>query len=88
MINTIKDLAKVISLCRKTGVAYLKLDGLELNLGPAPKTKDTSIETSTFGDANVKVPKPNLLEEAQAEESWDSLTDEEKLNYSVTEANS
>ncbi len=35
-IESLKDLQKVIQLCRKTGVKSFKLDGIELELGDIP----------------------------------------------------
>lgn len=49
-IDTIKDLKKVIQLCRETGVDILKIGTLELVLGSKPepkaiKARNSSIET-------------------------------------------
>lgn len=37
-IATLKDLEKVIRLCRKTGVDSIKVDGIEILLGSEPYT--------------------------------------------------
>ena len=62
-INDIKDLKKVIQLCRQTGVDIIKVDGVELVLGSAPrqpiKARNSSIETfsSAIGpDTPIETP--------------------------------
>lgn len=41
-IDSIKDLEKVIKLCRKTGITAIKIDGIEFGLGPVPAIRQIS----------------------------------------------
>jgi hypothetical protein len=63
----VKELDKLISLCRKRGVLKLKMGDIELELSevvPPPHPKQTSTALDT------------------AEKPWDQLSDEEKMFYS------
>lgn len=35
-IENLKDLQKLIQLCRKTGIEAIEVDNVKINLGPAP----------------------------------------------------
>ena len=98
-IDSIKDLQKVIALCRKTGVVSIKVDGIELQLGAAPiKTKvQQAIDYSAdFPESSIPVPQfqgysaPTEGEttvthvQAVADKiASDELTDEQLLFYSA-----
>lgn len=71
-IKNLKDLKKLIQLCRTTGVEAIELGTLKMNLGPTPviykqyKTKPIEVTTqTTLGeiDENVKIPTDQLTEE-------------------------
>jgi len=86
MIKDIKDLAKVISLCRKTGVAFLKLGDLELQLGNSPIKPSKFL--SEIPEANLKIPKPNLIDQGpDIIETPNALSEEDQLFYSAREHN-
>lgn len=79
-INTLKDLEKVVKLCRKSGIDSIKIDGIELQLGPEPTIsvkQSASITggTQTFGEiaSDTKIP---MVEE---------MSNEDLLFYSVQE---
>ena len=77
-INDIKDLKKVIQLCRQTGVDIIKVDGVEMVLGSAPrqpiKARNSSIETFS---ANVGPDTPI--------ETPDELTPDQLMFYSASQ---
>lgn len=37
-VQSLKELRKLIQLCRATGVASIEVDGMKITLGDAPKT--------------------------------------------------
>lgn len=84
-IDTLKDLEKIIKLCRKTGVSAMRIDGVEFELGPE--------------QANINIQKPSkrFVEElqpqmpvftpggitAETKIPTDGLTDEQLLMWSA-----
>ncbi len=84
-IKDIKDLQKVITLCRKLGVESIKVDNVEFHLGAAPiktylgqgliKGIKESITTPTFIPGGI-------TEDVQI--PTDGLTEEQLLFYSAT----
>lgn len=57
-IQNLKELQKVISLCQKTGVTSIKIDGIELLLGPMPNKPPKQVDFSAdFPEASLSVPK-------------------------------
>lgn len=86
-ISSLKELQKLIALCRKTGVASIKVDGIEFNLGalPSVKTQSKPIDfSSDFPESSIKVPQfqgyvaPIVDEKIQTDE----LSEEQLLFYS------
>lgn len=76
MINNLKDLAKLISLCQKTGVETLKIGDLELKLGPIPIKAKLSLskrneQPSSF-DPGAFLPMDDRI-------ITDEMTEEQKL---------
>lgn len=73
IINNLKDLDKVIQLCRKRGVDTIKIDGIEVQLGMAPIKEDStkqatrSVPSQTFAPGGItedtKIPADTLTEE-------------------------
>lgn len=49
MIDNLKDLEKILKLCRKQGVTELKLNGCEFKLGDMPQ--DTSSKAIEISDS-------------------------------------
>jgi hypothetical protein len=92
---TLKELTKLIALCRKTGVTSIKMEGIELELGPEPiKYVRKSVQepiTATFDPGPVPTPYPWSREFPEAGSDpvkiepipTDSLTEEELLFYSA-----
>lgn len=86
-IENIKELAKVIALCRKQGVLAIKIDGIELQLSPtvnqvrAPQLTDFS---NDFPEAQVQVPKYSPIADASPDsvDMPDELSEEQLMFYS------
>lgn len=76
-IESLKDLKKLIALCRSTGVEAIEVEGLKMNLGPTPMI--------------VKQVKNNKVQENQVDNTitedmkipTDGLTEEQLLYYSA-----
>jgi hypothetical protein len=79
-VDTLKDLKKVIQLCRETGVDIIKVDGIELVLGsqPVQKAVKRSISPTETFPGNVGPDTPI--------HTPDALTDEQMLFYSAPNA--
>jgi hypothetical protein len=84
-IDNLRDLKKVLDLCRKAGVTDITVDGLAIHLGPLP-VKASNKPKATFQDfpeARVPVPPFNgVTEPIERIETPDVLTDEQLLFYS------
>jgi hypothetical protein len=79
MIKDLKDLRKLIQLCRKEGVDIIKIGDIEMHIpaGPTKQAKPTKAR-------GVQLPKPPQGEMAPHEEPEnDELTPEQMLFYSV-----
>lgn len=89
-INSLSDLKKLIALCRKSGIASIKVDNIELALGSVPlKTKEISrIDYSKdFPESAIPVPQYTPVASNEEESVSSELTEEQLLYYSVgTEA--
>lgn len=79
MIDSLKDLEKLVKVMRKTGISKIKIEGIELELSSiaVPATKQPKLavgEEHTFVpggiDADTKIDTP------------DELTEEQLLNWS------
>lgn len=75
-IDTIKDLKKVIQLCRETGVDIIKVDGIELVLGSSPTPRPVKAHNSSTETFSSNIG-PNTPIETP-----DSPTEEQLLFYS------
>lgn len=80
-ISDLKDLKKLIELCRKTGVDSIRVDGVELHLGALAskqRAKPRGINASIVADplANAKI------EYTPVSQDMEELTDEQLLFYS------
>lgn len=83
-IDNIKELQKVIQLCRKFGVFTIEVDNVKLSLGPVQG--ELKIDYSTdFPEANIRIPKYNPASpvEAATAIATSELTDEQLLFYST-----
>lgn len=63
-----KKISQYVKLCRKAGICFLKIDGLELELGPEPESESKQVSSQ-----------PNLPEAPDAP----AYTDEELLLWST-----
>lgn len=82
VINSLKELKKLILLCRQTGVQSMKIDGIELHLGTLPKQTVRSIDTNVFPEESIKVPAYTPVIEDDGKVDEETLTDEQLLFYS------
>lgn len=70
-ISSLKDLEKLIKLCRQTGIEAIEVDGIKINLGPTPtiikriRQKNKTESTIAPGGIteDVMVPATTLTEE-------------------------
>lgn len=74
-LPNLKELDKMIALCRKRGVTVIKIGALELQLGDAPKAQSRK-------DAKGAAPKASQFNEKIDTDGWDSLSPEQKLFFS------
>lgn len=90
-IDSPKDLEKVIAVMRKTGVESLKIGDIEIRLGDMPERpqKRSKAQPSPLnGDAYGMMANIPIIPQTAPPidvESFDSLSDEERLFYSVSE---
>lgn len=79
-IESLKELKALIDLCHKMGVNSITVDSISLELGERPrkaiKRTIKPIEPLIPGDVGPDTP-------IRVDQAWDSLTDEQKLFYSV-----
>lgn len=85
-ISSIKDLSKVIQLCRKTGVTSIEIDGIKLQLAPVSDKRrniPVQIDANTFPEASIVVPAYNG--EISPPETFkdEGLTEDQLLFYSA-----
>lgn len=85
-IESLKDLEKLVKLCRKLGIDKIEVDGVKFELGTNPTTyrrqanKNNSLiaeETFIPGGVDATTSIPDAID-------TDSLTDEQLLYYSST----
>jgi len=86
-IDSIKQLKQIIALCRSAGVSDVKIDGIEMHLGPLPVKRSNKAATafSAFPEAQVPVPAYNGPEQPGFDkiDMPDDLSDEQKLFWSA-----
>ena len=80
-ISNFKDLEKLVKLLRKHGIEAVKIDGIELHLGPSPLTAPTKRPVAAYQAPQltptdgVSIPQPDIETE--------ELTEEQLLFYSA-----
>jgi len=87
-IKDVKDLRKIIQLCRQTGVYKIKVDNVELELGSEPykQPRTPSLQEQTINPWAMNYsPGVNVSTDDVKIPSFDDLTEEQKLFYSVNE---
>lgn len=90
-VNSLKDLDKLITLCRKRGVQSIKVDGIEFHLGAEPRSaKRSAIMAEAFPDIPTITPyTPGGINESteivgiDTNIVTDELTEEQLLYYSA-----
>lgn len=75
-LPTAAQIKKLASACRKVGITYFKCSNFEFSLGESPVFKAVSPMISAPA-------KKSIFSEPEGEDSWDSLSEEEKLFYSI-----
>jgi hypothetical protein len=85
-IDSLKDLKKLLMLCRQQGVQSIKVGDTEFHLGSLPvasksKSIKAIVDELVPSDANIKIPQYTPIVADTIE--TDELTDEQKLFYSV-----
>lgn len=84
-IDSLKDLEKLVKLCRKLGIDAVEIGDLKFNLGQPPQTiRKNQIVQSMFSDADIKIPKYNPVVSDSTPDiiKTDELTQEQLLFYS------
>jgi hypothetical protein len=54
-IESIRDLSKLIDLCRKKGIQDIAVDGISLKLGELPLKYNSKLESDSSSKNDVKV---------------------------------
>jgi hypothetical protein len=78
-LETLKDLEKLINLCRKTGVDTIKVDNIELKLGEAPYKAPKATKQETQANTPPTYAPGGITEEIKVE----GLTQEQLLYWST-----
>lgn len=79
-IKDLKDLKKLIQLCRQTGVEAIEVDNVKMNLGPA-NYKPTTRKTASTKNIEQTYAPGGITADTVIPTS--TLTDEELLMWSV-----
>lgn len=80
-ISSLKELQKLILLCRKTGIEAIEVDGVKMNLGPTPVIIQNKRTKPTAPEQSFPVHTPGgITEEVQI--PTNGLTEEQLLYYS------
>lgn len=87
-VENLKELEKLVKLCRRTGVQAIKIDGIEFALGADPQASivKSAIDETVFPEANIRVPKPNIAQvtdQVDKVDMPDELTQEQLMFYSA-----
>ena len=85
-IKTLKEFEKLVTICRKKGILVLKVDNVEFQLGPEPKSNKPTVDLEAFPEASIKVPTPNINEivvDYADKIATDELTEDQLLYYSA-----
>ena len=87
-IDNLKDLKKLIDLCRKTGIEAIEVDGVKMNLGPMPTTQARiAPQSSILAPADQTEYIPGGITETMSIPTND-LTEEQMLFWSSQGQNS
>lgn len=86
IIKTVKDLEKLIKLCKKQGIPAIKVGNIEFTLPQSANTKP-AIDPEVFPEANIKVPAYNGVKTSLEPDAikTEELTEEQLMFYSAKE---
>ena len=97
-IDSLKDLEKLIKLCRKSGVSTIRVDGIDLVLSPIESQRPPKVSYEHQDPmASLEVPTPNIqdpIAAAKAEAAkqlkaiqdyiqTDEMSEEQQMFYST-----
>ena len=85
-IENLKELQKVIALCKKQGVTDITIDGIsmKLSLSTLKRTSAPTLDFSNdFPEASIAVPKYSPISQPQEVIATDELTPEQLMFYSA-----
>lgn len=86
-IDTLKDLEKLVKLCRRLGIDAMEIGDIKFGLGQLPVIPKKSNIQSMFQEADLRIPKYNPVVTDSTPDiiKTDELTDEQLLFYSSNE---
>lgn len=84
-IDSLRDLNKLILLCRKHHLNHIEVDGIKLEFGNIPVKSRIYKPVSDFKSPyeDVKVPQPNIAPELTQIDTPDELSEEQLLMWSA-----
>ena len=88
-IENLKELQKLLKLCRDNDVRTMQIDGIVFSIVPQPKIQAPSIDLEAFPEATIQVPKyspiaTNIPENTQFDKiETNGLTEEQLLMWSA-----
>lgn len=89
IIKDLKDLKKLIAICRSTGIESIRFDGIEMHLGQEPikyrKSKDSPKVTENVTLSKTYQSTANVPPDLHI--PTDALTEEQLLFYSADNVN-
>ncbi len=86
-INSLKELEKLIKLCRRSGTEAIKIDNIELHLGKLPLKASSRPKAINYTspEENIKIPQFNGPTVSVVDDiDTEGLSDEDLLFYSAT----
>ena len=89
-ISSLKELERLIKLCRKNGVRAITVDGITMSITePSKRSNKPVTEFEAFPEENIPVPRYTPTEEATDTDKieTDTLTDEQLLMWSAQSSN-
>lgn len=84
-VKNLKELQKVIQLCRKLGVEAIEVDNVKLNLGAIPSkiaNNTRKVDQEVFPEESIKVPQFTPVQDAADKIATDELSEEQLMYYS------
>ncbi len=78
-ISNLKELEQLMKLCKKQGVPLIKIDNIEFQIDTTPVVTAKKASKAVAGEVIA----PGGITDSTKVESFDALTDEQKLFWSV-----